>query len=48
MEKCLESDNIGKQVDQIFKGTHVNEDATVAKSLGKQAKKQLQRVRFLT
>jgi hypothetical protein len=48
LEKCLESEKIGKQVDQIFKGTHVNEDATIAKSLGKKAKNQVQRVRFLT
>lgn len=39
IEKCLESDNIGRQIEQVFRGTHANEDATVAKSLGKQAKK---------
>jgi hypothetical protein len=35
IEKCLESQQIGQQIDEIFKGTHVNEDATLSKSLGK-------------
>ena len=48
IEKCLESEFIGKQIDCIFKGTHVNEDTTLFKSLGpKQAKQRGLRVRFL-
>lgn len=29
IEKCLDSDKIGSQVDQLFLGTHVNEDVTI-------------------
>jgi len=29
IEKCLDSDKIGSQVDQLFLGTHMNEDVTI-------------------
>ena len=29
IEKCLDSEKIGAQVDQLFCGTHENEDMTV-------------------
>jgi hypothetical protein len=47
IEKCLDSDCIGTQVDQIFDGTHPNEDLTIKKCLGKNAKKKMERVAFL-
>lgn len=35
IEKCLDSDSIGCQVDQLFSGTHENEDMTISRCLGK-------------
>lgn len=47
IEKCLESSFVGDQIDLIFTGEHENEDATVARSLGRAAKNRLARIRFL-
>ncbi len=48
IEKCLDSERVGTQVDQLFIGTHENEDVTIARCLGKQAKTRATRVKFLT
>lgn len=48
IEKCLDSERIGPQVDQLFLGTHENEDLTVARCLGRQSKNKAQRIKFLT
>ncbi len=48
IEKCLDSEKIGSQVDQLFSGTHENEDVTISRCLGKQSKTKLTRIRFLT
>lgn len=48
IEKCLDSAKIGTQVDQLFYGTHENEDVTVARCLGKQTKNKQARLKFLT
>ena len=48
IEKCLDTPSICAQVEQLFYGTHENEDATVLKCLGKQGKNRQNRVKFLT
>ena len=48
IEKCLDSEKIGAQVDQLFNGTHENEDITISRCLGKQAKNKAVRMKFLT
>jgi hypothetical protein len=48
IEKCLDSEKIGAQVDQLFNGTHENEDITIIRCLGKQAKNKAIRMKFLT
>jgi hypothetical protein len=48
IEKCLDSAKIGTQVDQLFNGTHENEDVTIARCLGKQTKNKQARLKFLT
>jgi hypothetical protein len=48
IEKCLDSDKIGPQVDALFCGTHENEDITIHRCMGKQAKNKANRVKFLT
>lgn len=48
IEKCLDSNKIGCQVDQLFCGTHENEDITISRCLGKQAKNKMARLKFLT
>jgi hypothetical protein len=47
IEKCLDSDKIGTQVDQIFSGTHSNEDATIIRCLGLKSKNKKERLNFL-
>jgi len=47
IEKCLDSEKIGSQVDQIFSGTHPNEDATVLKCLAFKSKNKKERLNFL-
>ena len=47
IEKCLDSDKIGSEVDQIFSGTHSNEDQTIIRCLGSKAKNRKERLNFL-
>jgi len=34
IEKCLETKQAAMQVDQIFKGTHIQDDASIVWELG--------------
>lgn len=47
IEKCLETKQAGTQVDQIFKGIHIQDDASLVWELGAQSRNQDLRVKLI-
>ena len=47
IEKCLETKQAAMQVDQIFKGTHIQDDASLVWELGAQSRCQDLRVKLI-
>ena len=47
IEKCLETNQAGVQIDQIFKGTHFWDDQVIVRELGYQSRARPIRVNFI-